>query len=321
MASDGRRLHRAGCRGAGLGLTVQLLGVDFSSAPSRRKPLTVARGERQGATLRLLRVDALPTLAEFERVLVEPGPWLGAFDFPFGLPRVFVESLQLGGSAAAVMAEVHRRCATRMDFRALIDRWGNSRPPGQRLVHRAADTAMPGISSSSPLQTRYVPVGFMYYEGFARLLAAGVHLPRLHDGDASRTALEGYPGLLAFELIGRRSYKNDAGAERLIARKDIVEALEQGRTRLGLRLKLTHAMRDALVDDSSGDRLDAVLCLMQAAWADGQPAHGLPPDVDPLEGWILSVPSPTRPSARSAPPASAAAASPRPAPRRGKRPA
>ncbi len=298
-------------------MTMELRGIDFSSAPSRRKPITVARGERLGTTLRLERVDALPTLAGFEALLAEAGPWLGAFDFPFGLPRAFVDAQQLGTRAADVIAELQRRCPTRMDFRALVDAWGNTRPAGQRLVHRVADTAVPGISSSSPLQTRYVPVGFMYYEGFSRLVAAGVQLPRLHEGDAARVALEGYPGLLAFELIGRRSYKNDASAERLIARKDIVDALEQGRTRLGLRLKLTHAMRDALVDDASGDRLDAVLCLVQAGWAAGQPAHGLPATVDPVEGWILSAPAPTPPSARSGPPASAAAASPRRAPRRG----
>jgi len=309
-------------------MTMELRGVDFSSAPSRRKPITVARGERLGATLRLERVDALPTLAGFEALLAEPGPWLGAFDFPFGLPRAFVDAQQLGTRAADVITELQRRCPTRMAFRALVDTWGNTRPAGQRLLHRVADSAMPGISSSSPLQTRYVPVGFMYYEGFSRLVAAGVHLPRLHEGDAARTALEGYPGLLAFELIGRRSYKNDASAERLIARKDIVEALEQGRTRLGLRLKLTHAMRDALVDDASGDRLDAVLCLAQAAWSRAQPAHGLPDVVDPVEGWILSAPGPEaaavaapRSSARSAPPAASAAANPRPAPRRGRPPA
>jgi hypothetical protein len=187
------------------------------------------------------------------------------------------------------MAEVRRRCPDRMAFRALVDAWGNGRPAGQRLIHRATDGAMPGLSSSSPLQTRYVPVGFMYYEGLARLVAAGVTIPRLRAGDAARTALEGYPGLLAFELIGRRSYKNAATPERLIARKDLVDALEQGRTRLGLRLKLGHAQREALVDDASGDRLDAVLCLAQAAWAAVQPNHGLPADVDPVEGWITSA--------------------------------
>ena len=38
-----------------------------------------------------------------------------------------------------------------------------------------------------------------------------------------------------------------------------------------------------------GDRLDAVLCLVQAAWAAAQPNHGLPLDVDPIEGWIVSA--------------------------------
>ena len=108
-------------------------------------------------------------------------------------------------------------------------------------------------------------------------------------------ALEAYPGLLARELIGRRSYKSDEKsrqtADRLIARKDVVMALENGRTRLGLRLKLTNAQHDALVGDASGDSLDAVLCLVQAAWAQrqGAPRYGLPEDLDPLEGWIVTA--------------------------------
>ena len=291
---------------------MQLWGVDFSSAPSVRKPVVVARGAAQGAVLRLLAVQRLPTLAAFEAVLAEPGPWLAAFDFPFGLPRAFVQAQGLGETAAAVMAALRGRCSTRMGLRALVDAWGNSRPAGQRLIHRATDTALPGLCSTSPLQTRYVPVGFMYFEGFSRLLAAGVQVPRLAEGegrDPHRVALEGYPGLLAHQLIGRRSYKNDHSAERLLARKDIVEALEQGRTPLGLRLKLTPAQAGDLVADASGDTLDAVLCLMQAAWAQGQPGYGLPAAVDPVEGWIatagvagpIEAPAPVKPKARKTP--------------------
>jgi hypothetical protein len=267
----------------------RLLGIDFTSAPTKRKPITVAHGLCHGAVLRLERVDALPTMAAFESLLLQPGPWLAGCDFPFGLPREFVDSQGLGTDAQTVSAELHRRCDTRMDFRALVDAWGNGRPAGQRLIHRRTDAAMPGISSSSPLQTRYVPVGFMYFEGLSRLLAAGVHLPCQFEGDAARVAVEAYPGLVAFDLIGRRSYKNDASAERLIARKDIVDALEQGRSRLGLRLKMTHAQRESLVDDTSGDRLDAVLALLQAAWSQQQPGYGLPNGVDPVEGWIAGA--------------------------------
>ncbi|WP_438502924.1 hypothetical protein, partial [Acinetobacter baumannii] len=64
----------------------------------------------------------------------------------------------------------------------------------------------------------------MLHAGVPRLVAAGVHMPGLRDGDPARVALEAYPGLLARELIGRRSYKSDTKAaqtpERLIARKD-----------------------------------------------------------------------------------------------------
>jgi hypothetical protein len=268
---------------------MQLWGVDFSSAPSARKPVVVAQGLRAGAVLRLQAVQLLPRMDAFAALLATPGPWLGAFDFPFGLPRAFVQAQGLGNTAQAVITELQRRCPTRMDFRSLVDAWGNTRPAGQRLIHRATDTALVGLSSTSPLQTRYVPVGFMYYEGFSRLLASGAHLPGLHAGDLGRVALEGYPGLLAHELIGRRSYKNDDSPERLLARKTIVEALEQGRTRLGLRLKLTPAQAGELVADSSGDRLDAVLCLVQAAWASEQPRWGQPLQVDPLEGWITGA--------------------------------
>ena len=141
------------------------------------------------------------------------------------------------------------------------------------------------------------PVAWMLHAGVPLLLDAGVHLPGLHEGDRSRVALEAYPGLLARELIGHRSYKSDDKAkqtpERLIARKDIVHALEMGQTRLALRLKLSHAQRDALVQDASGDSLDAVLCMLQAGWAlaqheAGQPRYGLP-ECDPLEGWIVSA--------------------------------
>ena len=104
--------------------------------------------------------------------------------------------------------------------------------------------------------------------------------------------------MLARELLGSRSYKSDDKAkqtpERLIARKDLLNALEIGQTRLALRLKLTHAQRDRLIEDPSGDSLDSVLSLVQAAWGwsqhlAGEPMYGLPSDLDPLEGWIVTA--------------------------------
>lgn len=268
-----------------------LLGVDFSSAPSRRKPITVAHGRRAGAVLRLDRLEALPTLDDFEALLARPGPWLGGFDLPFGLPRELVDSLGWPQDWAALIT--HYAAMERAALRAVFKAWCDARPAGHKFAHRACDRP---AGSSPSMKWVNPPVAWMLHAGAPRLLAAGLSLPGLWDGpgrDPQRLALEAYPGLLARELLGARSYKSDEPAkqtpERLIARKDLVEALEQGRSRLGLRLKLSPAQAEALVADARGDRLDAVLCLVQAAWAAGQPRHGWPAGVDPLEGWILTA--------------------------------
>jgi hypothetical protein len=265
---------------------VRLAGVDFSCSPSRRKPITLANGQLVGTRLVVDAVAELTTLAAFDDWLRAPGPWLGGFDFPFGLPRVFVDAHGFGASAAEVIASVRSRCATRMAWRAFIDAWGNTQPAGARLLHRRTDAASP-VTSTSPLQTRYVPVGLMYYEGVARLVASGVTMPGLaHGGDPTRVALEAYPRRLAHALVERRSYKNSALDDRRCAREAIVAGLEAGRDRFGFALACDAALRASLIDDVSGDRLDAVLCLAQAAIASCRDRYGLPADVDPVEGWI-----------------------------------
>jgi hypothetical protein len=70
-----------------------LRGVDFSSAPSRRKPITLALGRREGQLVRLDGLRNFETLSDFAADLAQPGPWLCGFDLPFGLPRELVISL------------------------------------------------------------------------------------------------------------------------------------------------------------------------------------------------------------------------------------
>ncbi len=268
-----------------------LAGIDFTSRPTRRKPITVAIGQSDGASVRLARLDRHVSFESFAAWLRTPGPWLGAFDFPFGLPRELVETLAWPREWAALMS--HYAALSREQIRATFAAFCDARPVGAKFAHRACDVP---AGSSPSMKWVNPPVAYMLHAGVPLLIAAGVHMPALHEGDATRVALEAYPGLLARELIGARSYKSDAvakqTAERLIARKDLIEAFEQGRTRLGLRLRLTHAQRDALAADASGDELDAVLCLVQAAWAAREPGYGLPAQIDPLEGWIVSAGSP-----------------------------
>ena len=265
-----------------------LAGIDFTSRPTPRKPITVALGHLQRGVLRLERIEAHTGFDSFARWLHTPGPWLGVFDLPFGLPRELV--LALGWPTDWLGLMRHYATLSREEIRASFAAFCDARPAGGKFAHRASDRP---AGSSPSMKWVNPPVAYMLHAGVPLLVEAGVHLPGLHAGDTSRVAIEGYPGLLARELLGARSYKSDERAkqtpERFIARKDLLDALEQGRTRLRLRIRLSHAQRDDLAADASGDRLDAVLCLMQAAWASTQPNHGLPPVVDPLEGWIVTA--------------------------------
>lgn len=279
-----------------------LVGCDFSSSPTKRKQIVLAFGDLTSGRVRLTRIERLESLQAFFDWLCLPQSWLGAFDLPFGLPRELVEAM--GWPLEWKACIQHYASLSREDIRTRFAGFCAERPVGGKFAYRATDR----LAGSSP-SMKWVnpPVAYMLHAGVPLLLEAGVHLPSLHAGDVldvnaegepRRVALEAYPGLLAREILGLRSYKSDEKAkqtvDRLIARKDLVTALEMGHSRFGLRLKVSHAQRDALVDDASGDALDAALCLVQAAWSyqqhlHGAPRYGLPPDVDPLEGWIISA--------------------------------
>ena len=272
-------------------MTLSLLfGCDFSSAPTARKPIVVAEGTESGGRVLLSRLCRLTSLDGFTEWLSGDQQWVGAFDFPFGLPRELVEHLVWPLQWGPLIT--HYASLSRSEIRDVFAAFCNARPAGQKFAHRMTDWP---AGSSPSMKWVNPPVAFMLHAGVPRLLSAGVHLPGLHDGDERRVALEGYPGLLAREVLAQRSYKSDDKAkqtpDRLIARKDLITALENGQTRLELRLKVSHAQRDALIADASGDSLDAVLCLMQAAWGarHGAPRYGLPDAMDALEGWIVTA--------------------------------
>jgi hypothetical protein len=281
---------------------MQIIGCDFSSSPTKRKPIVMALseelegkiGQSPAYSLRsvLLKLERFESLDAFGAWLKSDRVWVGGFDLPFGLPRELVETLQWPRDWHACMQ--HYANLTREEIRTTFKTFCDARPVGGKFAHRAAD--LPAGSSPS-MKWVNPPVAYMLHAGVPLLLQAGCHFPGLYQGNASKVALEAYPGLLAREIIGTRSYKSDDKAkqtpERLIARKDILTALENGHTRLKVRLKLSNAQREQLIDDASGDCLDAALCMMQAHWAHGQHLAGKKnyglPKCDPLEGWIVTA--------------------------------
>ena len=75
------------------------------------------------------------------------------------------------------------------------------------------------------------------------------------------------------------------------ARRQIIAALVSGAYSLAIPLVTSRSVLDEMQDDASADILDAVLCALQAAWAwqRRQQNFGLPPEMDALEGWIVTV--------------------------------
>lgn len=270
---------------------MRIYGVDFTCAPRRTKPITVATALLEKQALRVDAIERLETFAAFEEFLARPGPWIGGFDFPFGMPQELVRDLEWPADWKSLVG--HCAAMTRTQLRAALDDYRGSRPTGKKYAHRATDFP---AGSSSPMKLVNPPVALMFHEGAPRLLAAGVHVPALADGDRARVALEAYPGLLARKQLGiRDSYKSDTRSEhtpgRKAARKRILEALKAGQP-LDVKLNLSQRLEREIQWDGSGDLLDAAICATQAAWAARQPNYGLPAEGLRGEGWIVSASAP-----------------------------
>ncbi len=267
---------------------MRVYGIDFTCAPRRAKPITLAAGRLAGKVLHLEALERLGSFSEFEAFLRRPGPWIGGFDFPFAFPLEVVRDLRWPRGWKKTIA--HCAAMDRPALRRTLDRYRQGRRAGEKYAHRATDFP---AGSSSPMKLVNPPVALMLHEGAPRLVAAGVHIPALAAGDRSRVALEAYPGLLVRKQLDLRgSYKSDTKSqhtdERKAIRKAVVAALAAGKP-LGIHLSAPERLRRELVRDGSGDALDCAICAVQAAWAADRPRYGLPRAAFGGEGWIVSA--------------------------------
>ena len=264
---------------------VNILGIDFTSAPTPQKPITCVRTRFDGEVLRFQGLSRWDSFAQFEEALSSPGLWIAGVDFPFGQSRRLVENIGWPRHWAGYVQTI--ASLDRKEFRETLEDYKKNRQAGDKHHKRACDALS---RSQSPQTLDYTPVGLMFFEGAPRLLESGVHLPFNHDGDESRIVLEAYPGVAAREVIGNRSYKSDnknkQTKEQHGARQEIYSCLvgERGQARYGFRVDAPKE----LIDDPGADDLDALVCAVQAAWGWSQRHRnfGAPPDLDRLEGWI-----------------------------------
>jgi hypothetical protein len=268
---------------------VRIFGLDFTSAPRRRKPLIVLGCKLEGDLLRVEDSETLTDFSGFEKFLHRPGPWVCGMDFPFGQPRSLVAALGWPESWEGYVGKVGG--LSKVEFEEGIRADMATRPPGSKWRYRLADRRS---HSSSAMMLFRVPVGKMFYQGAPRLLASGLRVePCRRNGD-ERVAVEAYPAVVARRFLGRTAYKRDTvpdTSERKFARETLVAGLESATLReaYGFTVEMDGSWKEEFVGDPSADALDSLLCAIQAAWAykKRDESYGVPPECDPNEGWIL----------------------------------
>jgi hypothetical protein len=268
---------------------VRIYGLDFTSAPGRRKPLIVLRCTLQGNSLRVEDSETLTDFGGFEDFLQREGPWVCGMDFPFGQPGSLVAALGWPEGWEGYVGEVGT--LPKEEFEGKIRADMATRPSGSKWRYRLADRRS---GSSSAMMLFRVPVGKMFYQGAPRLLASGVRVePCRRNGDP-RVTVEAYPAVVARRFLGRTAYKRDAvpdTPERRSAREKLVARLISATLSeaYGFTVEMEGSWRKEFAGDPSADALDSLLCAVQAAWAyrEREEGYGVPQECDPNEGWIV----------------------------------
>jgi uncharacterized protein DUF429 len=269
---------------------VRIYGLDFTSAPSRRKPLIALGCTLEGEILRVEDSEEMTDFAGFEKFLDKSGAWVCGMDFPFGQPRSLVSALGWPEGWEGYVGEVAR--LSQEEFEDAIRADMARRPAGSKYRYRLADRRS---GSSSAMMLFRVPVGKMFYKGAPRLLASGVSVEPCRRTEDARVAVEAYPAVVARRFLARASYKNDERRKQTTNHRDARERLVAGlgsetlKEAYGFTVVMDGFWREELVRDPAADTLDSLLCAVQAAWAytKRDEGYGIPPECDPDEGWIL----------------------------------
>jgi hypothetical protein len=268
---------------------MRIYGLDFTSAPGRKKPLILLGCTLEGSLLRVEDSETLTDFGAFEDFLQGRGRWVCGMDFPFGQPRSLVAALGWPESWEGYVGEVG--ALPKDEFEDMIRADMATRPAGSKWRYRLADRRS---GSSSAMMLFRVPVGKMFYQGAPRLLASGVRVEPCRRNRDDRVAVEAYPSVVARRFLGRTAYKRDGvpdTPERRSARETLLRGLESSALEeaYGFAVEMDAYWREEFTSDPSADALDSLLCAVQAAWAyeKRDEGYGVPPECDPDEGWIL----------------------------------
>lgn len=185
--------------------TVIIRGVDFTSAPKRKKPITCAECSLENGKLSLRGIEIFEGFGQFEALLARKGEWILGIDFPFGQSRKFIENIGWPNNWSNYIGLV--ASMTKEEFCKALEDYKKDRNPGDKEHKRETDKMSGSIS---PQKLYGIPVGKMFFEGAKRLLDSTANILPLRPTSNPGTVVEAYPALVVRRWIGeKRDYKSD----------------------------------------------------------------------------------------------------------------
>lgn len=268
---------------------MKVYGIDLTSAPSHRKPITCADCTLEYGIMYFNDIKYIETFDRFDEFLTNGTEWIAGMDFPFGQPRKLICNLGWPLSWKDYVGFIDKM--GRQKFEDTLKEYRKQRPEGDKHHLRDTDKI---AKSCSPMMLCGVPVGKMFFQGSPRLLKSGVSILPCHKNGSQRIVVEAYPKLVTKKLITKPQYKNDTKKKQTSqlrkARQEIVKNLRSGCIRFyyGFDVALKEDFATKIIDDPTGDCLDAFLCAIQAGWAyeHRELGYGIPDGFE-LEGWIV----------------------------------
>ena len=269
---------------------MRVYGLDFTSAPRREKPITCVAATLIESALHVESLVGFESFDTFENFLGSPGPWIAGMDFPFGQPEKLRRNLGWPDSWGEIARLVGELSAA--EFGQLLTDYRNARVSGDKHHRRDTDVL---AKSQSPMTLFGVPVAKMFHRGAPLLERSRVNIIPCRTLNKDRIVVEAYPALVARRYIGKAKYKSDTRRQqtpkREDARRELLDLLHGPRLAedFGITLDIPGGLAGEFIGDATADRLDALLCAIQAAWSWTlrDQNYGIPADVDPAEVWIV----------------------------------
>lgn len=268
---------------------MKVYGIDFTSAPGHRKPITCADCTLENGFLHFDDIKYMETFDQFDEFLTNGTKWIAGMDFPFGQPRKLICDLEWPLSWKDYVGVIDKM--GKLKFEETIKEYRQQKPKGKKHHLRETDKK---ANSCSPMMLYGVPVGKMFFQGAPRLLNSGVSILPCHKNGSQRIVVEAYPKLVAKKLIIKPQYKNDTKKKQTSqlrdTRQEIVKKLKSDciKSFYGFDVAFKEDFAAKMIHDPTGDYLDAFLCAIQAGWAyeNRERGYGIPEEFE-LEGWIV----------------------------------